>query len=65
MKAYIKALDETARRAYLTGKDHPTKKNEKGEDCQEPKLEWTIDEDRLTLNNSKALNAIFNVVDPS
>ena len=63
MKAFIKALDEKAWRAVLTGWEYPTTKDDKGKFVPKPEESWTSDEDRLANNNSKALNAIFNVVD--
>ena len=47
----------------MTGQSHSTKTGDQGETVLKLELEWSIREDKLTMSNSKALNAIFNVVD--
>ena len=37
--------------------------NDKRESEPKPKFEWTVNEEKLSNNKSKALNAIFDVVD--
>ena len=63
MKAFIKSVNEKAWKTILTGWDHPMTKNDKGEYVPKHEVEWTANEDKLANNNSKALNAIFDVVD--
>ena len=63
MKAFIKSVDEKARKAILTGWDHPMARNDKRESVPKPEVNWTANEDKLANRNSKALNAIFNAVD--
>ena len=63
MKAFIKSMDEKAWRAILTGQTHPTKTNADNENVKKPKVEWTVEEDKLASYKSKALNVIFSAVD--
>ncbi|XP_024019486.1 uncharacterized protein LOC112091030 [Morus notabilis] len=63
MKAFIKAQDEKAWRAVLTGWKHPVTKDTEGKENLKPEESWSTDEDRLANYNSRALNAIFNGVD--
>ena len=65
MKAFIKALDERAWRSVLSGWTPPTTTDTEGKTIPKPELEWTSEEDKLASYNSKALNAIFNAVDPT
>ena len=59
MKTFIKTLDDKAWKAILTGWSHATKMDDQGEIVPKPKLEWSFREKKLTMSNSKALNAIF------
>ncbi|CAM8917976.1 unnamed protein product [Rhodiola kirilowii] len=63
MKSFLKSLDEKAWKAILIGWTHPTMANLVGEVV--PKLEalWTEDEEKASIGNSKAMNAIFSGVD--
>ena len=63
MRAFIKALNEKAWCAILTGWTHPTKIDD--DENTIPKLEESrsMDEDRFANYNLKALKSIFNVVD--
>ena len=70
MKAFIKSIDEKARKVILTGWMHPTKTNDNDETVMKPEVEWTAEEDKLVSSNSKAvssnskaINAIFSAVD--
>ena len=65
MKAFINPLDEKAWRAVLSGWSHPTVIDTEGKTTPKPKLEWTSEEDKLANCNSKAINAIFNAVNPN
>ena len=63
MKAFIMTLDDKAWREILTGWSPPTKTDDQGEIVPKLELEWSARKDKLAMSNSKALNAIFNVVD--
>ena len=63
MKAFIKSIDEKAKKVILTGWMHPTKTNDNDETVKKPEVEWMAEEDKLVSSNSKALNAIFSAVD--
>ena len=63
MKVFIKSVDEKQWKTILTSWDHPMTKNDNREFVPKPEVEWTVNEDKLANNNSKALNAIFNAVD--
>ena len=63
MKTLIKAQDEKAWRAVLNGWKHPVTKDAEGKETLKPEESQSIDEDRLAIYNSRALNAIFNGVD--
>lgn len=65
MKAFLKALDEKAWRAVLTGWKHPTTTDDAGETVLKPEVDWSVNEDKLASGNSKALNAIMAAVDPN
>lgn len=62
MKAFIESIDEKAWHSILTNREPPIVYVD---GVKTPKLEvtWTIDEDKLTNVNSKALNVIFNGID--
>ena len=62
MKVFIKKIKEKAWRAVLTSWEHLVTKNTKGKEILKPEITWSTEEDRLTNNNSNALNAIFNGV---
>src|SRR4030065_2234304 len=65
MVAFLKSLDSKTWKAVVKGWEHPKVKDKDGKDTSELKLEedWTDDEDKLALGNSKDLNALFNGVD--
>jgi len=63
MKALTKAQDEKAWRAVLNGWKHPVTKDGKGKETLKPEESWSTDEERMTIYNTRALNAIFNGVD--
>ncbi|GAA0184968.1 hypothetical protein LIER_32256 [Lithospermum erythrorhizon] len=66
MTAFLKFVDTKTRKAVLTGWNPPTQATvEGGGRVVKEKKDWTLAEDELALGNSKALNSIFNVVDPS
>ena len=64
MRALIKSIDEKAWKAVLVRWVPPTTENEDGEKIEKAETEWTLEEDRAANYNSKALNALFNGVDP-
>ena len=65
MVAFMKSLDIKTWKAVVKGWEHPKVKDKDRKDTAEfkPKEDWTDDEDKLALGNSKALNALFNGVD--
>ena len=60
-----KSLDNRAWKDVLKGRKHPVKLGEDGEPTSvlKPKEDWSKEEDKVALGNSKALNAIFNGID--
>ena len=48
----------------LTGWTTPTKEDESSNIVPKSEIEWSVEEDKLTVSNWKALNAIFNGVSP-
>ena len=65
MHAFIKSIDEKAWRSILQGWKLPTKTDVEGKTVPKDKADWAPEEDALSSQNSWALNAIFNDVDPS
>lgn len=65
MKAFIKALDEKAWRTILVGWTHPTTTDAENNTILKPEETLSSEEDSLANNNSKALNVVFNAVDPN
>ncbi|CAM8965558.1 unnamed protein product [Rhodiola kirilowii] len=63
MKSFLKSLDEKAWKAVLIGWTHPTMANLVGEVVPKPEALWTEDEEKASIGNSKAMNAIFSGVD--
>jgi len=65
MSAFLKSIDSRTWKAVLKGWEHPVALDADGNriDVLKPEEEWTPAEDKLTLGNSKALNALFNGVD--
>ncbi|CAM8944927.1 unnamed protein product [Rhodiola kirilowii] len=63
MKSFLKSLDERAWKAVLTGWTEPTMENLTGEVVPKPEALWTEADDRASVGNSKAMNAIFSGVD--
>ncbi|CAM8982516.1 unnamed protein product [Rhodiola kirilowii] len=63
MKSFLKSLDERAWKAVLTGWTKPTMENLIGEAVPKPEALWTEAEDKVSMGNSKAMNAIFSGVD--
>ena len=62
MRAFIKSQDERAWRSILTGWTSPVEQDEEGNIKVKSELEWTIEDEKLSGYNNKALHAIFNGV---
>jgi hypothetical protein len=65
MSAFLKSIDSKTWKSVLKGWEHPVALYKDGNktDVLKPEEEWTTAEDELSLENSKALNALFNGVE--
>jgi len=65
MSAFLKSIDSKTWNVVLKGWEHPVTLDKDGNKTVilKPEEEWTTIEDELSLDNSKALNALFNGVD--
>ncbi|CAM8880776.1 unnamed protein product [Rhodiola kirilowii] len=63
MRSFLKSLDEKAWRAVMRGWTEPMMNNLTGEPVPKPEALWTEEEDKASMGNSKAMNAIFSAVD--
>jgi len=65
MSAYLKSTVSKTRKAVIKGWEHPVVLDKGGNRTEvlKPEEEWSVPEDEQALANSRALNAIFNVVD--
>ncbi|CAM8994918.1 unnamed protein product [Rhodiola kirilowii] len=63
MRSFLKSLDERAWKAVLKGWTEPMMNNLTGEPVPKPEALWTEEEDKASMGNSKAINAIFSRVD--
>ncbi|CAM9000315.1 unnamed protein product [Rhodiola kirilowii] len=63
MRSFLKSLDEKAWKAVLKGWTEPIMNNLTGEPIAKPEALWTEEEDKASMGNSKAMNAIFSAVD--
>ena len=63
MVVLLMSLDMRSWRAIILEWEHPTEKDEIGKVTRKSKLKWTSEEDDAAVGNSRALNALFNVVD--
>ncbi|CAM8999210.1 unnamed protein product [Rhodiola kirilowii] len=63
MRSFLKSLDEKAWKAVLKGWTEPMMNNLTGEPIAKPEALWTEEEDKASMGNSKAMNAIFSAVD--
>ncbi|CAM8993726.1 unnamed protein product [Rhodiola kirilowii] len=63
MRSFLKSLDERAWKAVLKGWTEPMMNNLTGEPVPKPKALWTEEEDKASMGNSKAMNAVFSAVD--
>ncbi|CAM8931948.1 unnamed protein product [Rhodiola kirilowii] len=62
MRSFLKSLDEKAWRAVIRGWTEPMMNNLTGEPVLKLEALWTEDEDKASMGNSKAMNAIFSAV---
>ncbi|CAM8965251.1 unnamed protein product [Rhodiola kirilowii] len=62
MRSFLKSLDEKAWRAVIRGWTEPMMNNLTGEPVLKPEALLTEDEDKASMGNSKAMNAIFSAV---
>ncbi|CAM8937397.1 unnamed protein product [Rhodiola kirilowii] len=63
MRSFLKSLDEKAWKAVLKGWTEPIMNNLTGEPIAKLEALWTEEEDKASMGNSKAMNAIFSAVD--
>ncbi|CAM8902771.1 unnamed protein product [Rhodiola kirilowii] len=63
MRSFLKSLDEKAWKAVLKGWTEPMMNNLTREPIAKPEALWTEEEDKASMGNSKAMNAIFSAVD--
>ncbi|CAM8929516.1 unnamed protein product [Rhodiola kirilowii] len=63
MRSFLKSLYEKAWKAVLKGWTEPIMNNLTGEPIAKPEALWTEEEDKASMGNSKAMNAIFSAVD--
>ncbi|CAM8994086.1 unnamed protein product [Rhodiola kirilowii] len=63
MRSFLKSLDKKAWKAVLKGWTEPIMNNLNGEPIAKPEALWTEEEDKASMGKSKAMNAIFSVVD--
>ncbi|CAM8920082.1 unnamed protein product [Rhodiola kirilowii] len=63
MRSFLKSLDERAWKAVLKGWTEPMMNNRTGEPVSKPEALWIEEEDKASMGNSKAMNAIFSAVD--
>ncbi|KAA0035587.1 gag-pol polyprotein [Cucumis melo var. makuwa] len=63
MEVFLMSLDIRSWRAIISGWENPTEKDETGKVTRKSELKWTSEEDDVAVGNSRALNALFNVVD--
>ncbi|CAM8908109.1 unnamed protein product [Rhodiola kirilowii] len=63
MRSFLKSLDEKAWKAVLKGWTEPMMNNLTGKPIPKPEALWTEEEDKASMVNSKAMNAIFSTVD--
>ncbi len=60
MKIFIKSIDEKVWNAVVNEWKPPVTKDADGSEILKPEGTWTLDEDRIAIYNSMALNAIIN-----
>ncbi|CAM8920238.1 unnamed protein product [Rhodiola kirilowii] len=63
MKAFLNYLDEKAWRAVLIGWTQPMMANTEGVMVVKPEALWTDADEKASVGNAKAMNAIFSRLD--
>jgi len=65
MAAFLKFMDNKTWKAVIEGWEHPVVMDIDGKatTALKPEGDWSKDDDELAIGNSKALNALVNVVD--
>ena len=63
MMAFLKSIDSERWKAVLSRWEYPTIQDENGKISLKLEISWTKEEDETSLENSRALNALFNGVD--
>ncbi|CAM8962701.1 unnamed protein product [Rhodiola kirilowii] len=63
MKSFLKSLDEKAWKAVMVGWTQPMMENLTGEVVPKPEALWDEANEKASIENSKAMNAIFSGVD--
>ena len=61
--AFLKSMDNKAWKTFLKGWKHPVNTDKDENVSLKPEEDLNDEDDKLALGNSKALNALFNVVD--
>ncbi|KAA0026108.1 gag-proteinase polyprotein [Cucumis melo var. makuwa] len=65
IEAFLMSLDMRSWRVVISRWEYPTEKDEAGQTVRKYELKWIKDEDDVAVGNSRALNALFNAVDPN
>jgi hypothetical protein len=65
MSAFLKSIDSKTWKAVLKGWEHLVVFDKDGAKTTElkPEEEWSKEEDELALGNSKALNALYYIME--
>ena len=62
MTAFLMSLNMRCWRAIVAGWEHPTENDATGKVTRNFELKWTREEDDAAVGHSRALNALFNVI---
>ncbi|KAA0047013.1 gag-pol polyprotein [Cucumis melo var. makuwa] len=62
MTAFLMSLNMRCWRAIVAGWEHPTENDATGKVTRKFELKWTREEDDAAVGHSRALNALFNVI---
>ena len=65
LRAFKKSIDEKSWGSIVLGWEPPTKTDVEGKTIPKSEVEWTPEEEILSTQNLRTLNAIFNGVDPT
>ncbi|KAG7579060.1 Zinc finger CCHC-type [Arabidopsis thaliana x Arabidopsis arenosa] len=63
MKSFISSIDGEAWNSIILGYNVPVITDNDGNTTPKPVEQWTVEENRKAMCNSKALNAIYNAID--